>query len=210
MRHLAAALLILAIAAPAGATAQMPDRLKIGRSEYELHSNPLEVYRAKNRVSMPPAGVVSSALWRGYIAEWAVHDGKLLLEDVKVPTEHYTRADDPSKRYFSAMKPLFGNAAPRVATWFTGHLIVPTGGLVHYVHMGYGSTYSSYVVITVVNGVVQNQRVLEQSGFEAFRRKQFAAYKRTPEYAAERAQVGEDGEAFLFEYATATYLSRVF
>ena len=52
----------------------------------------------------------------------------------------------------SVLKALFGDDASRVATWFTGHLIVPTGEIVNYVHMGYGSTYSSYIVVTVVPG----------------------------------------------------------
>lgn len=100
---------------------------------------------------------------RRIIATWSVRENRLLLDDVRVPTKHYMDSDVPeSKQFRSAMKHLFGESTPQVATWFTGNLIIPTGEMVDYVHMGYGSTYSSYMVLTVIKGSIQKR--LELSG----------------------------------------------
>lgn len=141
------------------------------------------------------------------------------MDDVKVPTSSSMDADAPeSKQFRSVMKRLFGAAAPRVATWYTGNLIVPTGELVDYVHMGYGSTYSSYVVVTVVKGAVTRQREMNGEQFMKFRRAQYDAYRKTSEWAKERAELktGADplpddrAEEFLFQFTADEYLSRIF
>ena len=98
-------------------------------------------------------------------------EDRLFLDDVKVLTKARLDRDAPeSEHYRSVLKTTFGDDKPRVATWFTGHLIVLTGELVGYVHMGYGSTYSSYLILTVVEGKVQRQRKLDTTAFQKFRR----------------------------------------
>ena len=110
-------------------------------------------------------------------------------------------------------------SAPRVATWFTGHLIVPTGEMVHYVHMGYGSMHSSYIVLTIIKGEVAKQREMSLEEFKKFRHAQYEAFKKTPEYARALASVKGDKseptpdeltERFLFHYTSEEYLSRIF
>ena len=210
MKRLVLLLLSFAVAASLGATAQAPDVLKIGGKTYSLHSNPLRPIADQIQDRFPKPEVVSSGLWRGYIATFAVRDGSLYLEDVRVPTTS-------SKQYRSVMKELFDDPAPRVAAWYTGNLIVPTGELVEYVHMGYASTYSSYVVVTVVKGVVREQREMNAEDFGHFRRAQYAAWKKTPDYAKELAEAksgpdpmtDEMAEEFIFQFASEEYLSRV-
>lgn len=212
MKRLTPLLLSLAIALPLGATAQAPEILQFGSKTYYIHTNPLTPVLLEKPDRLPEAGTVSSGLWRGYIGSWSIRRNRLMLEDVKVPTEHYMDSDVPEEKQFrSAMKPLFGTSEPQMATWFTGNLIVPTGEMVRYVHMGYGSTYSSYMVLTIVKGVVEKRQDLNQEEFEAFRRKQYAAYKKTPEYAEAKAETkGGDSEEFLFQFASEEYLSRIF
>jgi hypothetical protein len=219
MRRVALFLLSIAVARTLGATAQAPDILKIDGKTYFIHTNPLGPVLATNGDRLPKPAVISSGLWRGYIATWAVRERRLFLEDVRVPTEKYMDSSAPeSAQFSSALKDLFGDSAPRVATWFTGHLIVPTGRIVEYVHMGYGSTYSSYLVLTVVKGEIQNQQDMNRVDFEKFRRRQYAAYKKTPEYAKARAETkkGDDpmsdemAEQFLFQFASEEYMSRIF
>lgn len=131
MKRLPLLLLSLAIAARLGATAQAPDILKIGDRTLLVTSNPLEPFLAANPGRLPEAEVMSTGLWRGYIATWSVRDGRLFVDDVRVPTKAYMDSDAPeSKQFRSVLKPLFGDDVPHVATWFTGHLIVPTGEMV--------------------------------------------------------------------------------
>ena len=212
-------LLLLAVAGSAGATAQAPDILKIGDQTYSIYTNPLQPFLEANPKLLPESEVTSSGLWRGYIATWVVRDGRLFVEDVRVLTKAAMDPDAPeSKQYRSVMKELFGNASPRVATWFTGHLIVPKGEVVDYVHMGYASTWSSYLVVTVVKGEIQAQREMNRDQFEELRRAQFAAFKKTPEYARvlEKTMTYDDpmpadeAEQFLFEVMSEEYMSRIF
>jgi hypothetical protein len=122
------------------------------------------------------------------------------------------------KRFRSAMEHIFRNNEPKVATWFTGHLIIPTGEIVEYVHMGYGSRYSSYMIATIVKGAVRNVRDMNGEQFDAFRRSQFEAFKKTPEYSEHRNRVKKRDEAmpddeveqFLFEVHSEEYTSRIF
>ncbi len=107
--------------------------------------------------------------------------------------------------------------APVIAIVFV-EMFVLTGELVDYVHMGYGSTYSSYLILTVVQGELREQRGVNAEAFLKFRRQQFAAYRKTPEYAKARADATADGakmpeeqlEQFLFQFTSEAYLSRIF
>ena len=217
MKRIALALLSLVVALPLWATAQAPDVLKVDGKTYQLQSNPLEPYLAAHGDKMPAPEVRSTGLWRGYIATFALRDGHLYVDDVKMLTKKYLHSDAPEEKQLkSVMAALFGDAAPRIATWFTGNLIVPTGEMVHYVHMGYASTYSSYLVVTVIEGNVRERRDMNEAQFEAFRRAQFAAFKKTPEYEKHVAGLRKGDESdknidgFLFVYTGAEFLSRIF
>jgi hypothetical protein len=219
MERLMLLLLSVVVACPLGATAQIPDILKVDGKTYSINTNPLVPVLVATPDRLPKNGVMSTALWRGYIGSWSIREDRLWLDDVRVPTEAYMDADAPeSKQFSSAMKHLFDDSAPRIATWFTGHLIVPTGEMVEYVHMGYGSTYSSYLVVTIVKGVVQERRNLDRGKFEAFRRTQYQAYKKTPEYAKALDEVKQGGaemsveetDEFLSQFTSGEYLSRIF
>lgn len=219
VRRVPLVLLSILLAARAGATAQAPDILKLGGKTYSIHSNPLAPFLAANPGRLPESEVVNTGLWRGYIATWSVREKKLFLEDVRILTKAYVDPDAPeSKQFRSVVKDLFGDSRRRAATWFTGHLIVPTGNMVQYVHMGYASTYSSYIVLTVNKGVIEKRRDLTGDDFLTFRRAQFEAYKKTPEYAkafaearkGDESTTDEQTEEFLFQVASEEYLARIF
>jgi hypothetical protein len=218
MKWMALLLLSLAVTLPAGATAQAPDVIKLNGESYLLYSNPLESVLAAEPDRLPKAEVISTGLWRGYIATWAVRDGKFFLEDVRVPTKEHMRSQAPEEeRFRSVMGELFGDPAPRVASWFTGNLIVPTGEMLEYVHMGYGSTYSSYMVVKVVGGEVRQLLKMNRKQFETFRRVQFTAFKKTMGYATAFAEAKSSDESmsdkmveeFLFQYLSSAYMARV-
>ena len=54
------------------ATAQYPDKIIYNGKEYDLHSNPLEEYFQKNPDKKPKATMISTALWRGYVATFEI------------------------------------------------------------------------------------------------------------------------------------------
>ena len=219
MKPAALFLIVLAVAGSAFATAQAPDILKHDGKTYHLQSNPLGELLRTTGIQLPQPDVVSSGLWRGYIATWSIRDNKLYLDDVRVPTRAYARSDAPQeKRFRSAMEHMFQSSQPKVATWFTGHLIVPTGELVDYAHMGYASTYSSYMVATVVKGAVRQLRNMNQQQFESFRRSQFEAFRKTADYreSREEAKKGDEPmsdeliEQFIFQFHSGQYMATIF
>lgn len=66
------------------ATAQFPDKINYNGKEYNLNSNPLEVYFEKNPNKRPKSEVRSSALWRGYVATFEIIDNQLFLKDIEI------------------------------------------------------------------------------------------------------------------------------
>jgi len=123
------------------------------------------------------------------------------------PANHDDRMKDVTAQYFPE--------APMVANWYSGALIIPTGELVDYVHMGYGSTYESYIVIVVKNGVVARRDDLSLEQFNEYRRRKFEEFKATETYAKEFKRTSREfkdkamAEEFLFEIFTEQYLSNV-
>lgn len=64
-------------------TAQYPDLIKFGGTEYSLNANPLEPYFEKNPDKRPQW--YSTALYRGYIGHFEIIDSTLLLTDISQP-----------------------------------------------------------------------------------------------------------------------------
>jgi hypothetical protein len=152
------------------ATAQQGDVLLLNGKEYSIHTNPLEPYLEEHPGRLPKGDVVSTGLWRGYVAKWKVENERFLLVDVGIlksvskPGEHGF-----SSELSSVMATMFPGEKEVLASWFTGHVIVPDGKLVEYVHMGYASTYEKYIILRVEKGAVTRKWTADAAGFIKFR-----------------------------------------
>jgi hypothetical protein len=201
-------------------TAQIPDGLVIDGKQYAIFTNPLNDYLDKNPNKKIPHGIISSANWRGYIALWEIKDGCLQLKNIEISEAFPDSAGNGSHeiRKRSVLSEVFPGEKDIIADWFTGHLIIPDGKLVEYVHMGYASAYKKYVVLRIEKGKVTNKWKVNQSAFERFRKKQFEAFKTTDEYRSAFAKTKAESpdenekeiERFLFEFYSERYLSLVF
>ncbi len=164
------------------ATAQFPDKIIHEGEEHMLHTNPLEAYFQAHPRSRPNVRFTSSALWRGYVATFEIVDGMLLLRDVG--SDGYVEELDARGGILRTR--LRGHldldAGPLVLDCFTGWLIIPHGKLVEYVHMGYGSTYSDYILLRIEEGRLTGRTELDHEGFRQFRTAQYQAFMRTGEY----------------------------
>jgi len=164
------------------ATAQMPDKIFYNGQEYALHSNPMEDYFEKFPDKKPKTGMVSSALWRGYVATFEISDGALVLKDIQaeVPKK------DSGKSFDTEWKSFLSDIAPDnkrlKIDWFTGILVLPYGKLINYVHMGYGSTFENYILLEINNGDFKQSREFNHKEYEKFKERQFEAFKKTGEY----------------------------
>lgn len=165
-------------------TAQAPDSLIFEGREVAIRSNPLEALWSESR-PRPRFVPTSTALWRGYIATWAVESGRLYLVRLegRVAVDHLGNVEfghldfmqerigvslSPSPRPVS-LQSLFPTASgPVPATWFSGEIRIPEGECVDYVHMGYDSVYERELRLRFEDGILVDSHSIETG--EEFRR----------------------------------------
>ncbi len=202
----------------AHATAQAPDVILIDGKKYALNTNPLDRYLAKLGDKAPRFEAPHTALWRGYIATWELAQGKLYLRKIEGYRDlgnDADGADDFGELNVDGMKELFPDKSDVIADWYTGTLIIPDGEQVEYVHMGYGSTYAKYIVVSIKDGIETERHNLSREEFERFRDERFAKYKQTDEYKKQAAEnktgnqsmPAEQFDQFLKEFEAERYLS---
>jgi len=187
-------------------TAQIPDEILYNGKTYSLHSNPLESYFEKNPDKRPKGGVVSTALWRGYVATFEIRDSSLYLKDIKI--EEWEDGDNNKSYWKSVLKETFTENELKL-DWYTGLMIIPYGKMINYVHMGYGSSYKRYILLEIHNGILANEYKFNNKEFIEFKIKQFEAFKKTTKYTEMVNGILKEDEnygiefidSFLFDFA---------
>lgn len=207
------------------ATAQQGDFLLLNGEKVSIHTDPLEPFLEQNPRALPKSDVISTANWRGYLATWQVTDDRLMLIDIEIldaskPDQNKSLISRIKLR--SVMSTVFPDRMAVFADWFTGHVIIPEGELVNYVHMGYASTYEKYIILRVEKGIVTGRWTVDSAGFVRFRNTQFDEFKRTEEYRRalsntdetpgkrRRVWSAEEKEEFLREFYSGRYTSLIF
>lgn len=173
------------------ATGQAPDKIIIDDKEYDLLTNPLESYFAKNPELDPIYGgkikmfnkyktdvipiPFSTGNYRGYIATFKIEDQILKLVDIEVQN-----IESEKREYVSVYKELFGDN--KVNLDYAGILVVPTGDFLDSANFGYSYLYSKYKLITIKSDQVQKSKELTKDEFLRFKVAQFEEFKKTPNY----------------------------
>lgn len=152
-------------------TAQQPDVLIYEGEEYRLNSNPLEVLFQEKPNLRPESNFVTSTNWRGYQATFVIEDGSLYVRDVT--------HNRPQK---TIVNNLFPREPERILNWYSGVLTIPLGEQVDYFHMAYATLYENYIMIRIVNGVVQEVANMNLDEFKAYKNRQHEAYQETEDY----------------------------
>jgi hypothetical protein len=177
------------------ATAQYPDKIIYNGKEYSLHSNPLEAYFEKNSDKRPKGGVMSTALWRGYVATFDVQDNQLFLKDIEIEYHDTTSTESYPYKWRSVITEVFPDQKERNLDWLTGLLVIPHGKMVNYVHMGYGSTFKNYILLEFDKGNLKQEKRFKYKQYEKFKERQFKAFKQTEEYKKIKAELQIDGNS---------------
>jgi hypothetical protein len=164
------------------ATAQFPDFLHYKGKKYAMICNPLQPFFEKYPDKKPGGGVMSTANWRGYIATFKIENQRLYLSDVTIEVRDETREHKYKDK--TVLREIFPGKKDVVAKWFDGLLVIPTGKMTRYVHMGYASTYEKYLLIRVQDGEVIKERSYNQEEYQDFKKRQFEAFKKTKAYRA--------------------------
>ena len=150
---------LLALAAPASATAQFPEVIKIGAKEEALTVEPLDTYFSNPdnfkilKKYIPKASC--SAIWRGYIGHWEIKNSKLFLNKLEAGSCEENPKLLPLDQMFS------GKSQPVFAEWYSGTLVMPRGKLIEYVHLGYASRYEKYLIMEIKKGFVVKQYTIK-------------------------------------------------
>jgi hypothetical protein len=196
------------------ATAQFPDKINYNGKEYNLNSNPLEVYFEKNPNKRPKSEVRSSALWRGYVATFEIIDNQLFLKDIEIQYRDTTSKGSNNSNWKSVLNEVFADQKNIQVDWYTGLLVLPQGKVVNYVHMGYGSTYQHYTILELNRGVLTQEKRFKRKAYEKFKEKQFQVFKQTEDYHKMKSDLLQKGnseefvDSFLRSYVT-EYTSKI-
>ena len=184
--------LVLAVTHSYG-TAQISDTLVYQGEIYNLHTNPLEPYFEKHPDKRPESG--STALWRGYVATFGITNNLLVMTEIEV--ENVIRNDEGKYDYgFKSIKDdLFPDISSLPIDWFSGILVLPYGELEEYVHMGYGLTFSNYILLEVNNGKIGKEKRYTSEQYKIFKERQFQAFKKTDEYQKLIEEMDKEGYA---------------
>lgn len=196
------------------ATAQFPDKINYNGKEYNLNSNPLEVYFEKNPNKRPKSEVRSSALWRGYVATFEIIDNQLFLKDIEIQYRDTTSKGSNNSNWKSVLNEVFADQKNIQVDWYTGLLVIPQGKVVNYVHMGYSSTYQHYTILELNKGVLTQEKQFKSKAYEKFKEKQFQVFKQTEDYNKMKSDLLQKGnseefiDSFLRSYVT-EYTSKI-
>ena len=214
MRKFLILIILLCTSLQVNATAQYPDMIFYNGKEYFLHNNPLESYFEKYPNKKPQSGMISSALWRGYIATFEIKNNQLLLKDIEIQVYDTSNEKEYKLTQVSVINKVFPNNEIVKIDWMTGLLVLPYGKIVNYVHMGYASTYENYILLEINKGNLIQARDFTGKQYEKFKEKQFQVFKKTDEYKQLKYDMKKEGstddsiESFLKTYVI-DYTSKI-
>lgn len=180
------------------ATAQMSDRIIYKGKEYILRNNPLEEYFEKYPEKQPRGGVVSSALWRGYVATFEVRNDMLYLKDIEVMYQDTTSKESYNYKWRSVLKEVVSDGKELAIDWMTALLEMPYGEKVEDGHIYYIPQYQNIMLLEVQNGIVKREKSFGYSEYAEFIERQYQAFRKTEAYTEFKdAKHGETMETFL-------------
>ena len=171
------------------ATAQYPDKIIYNGIEYDLFVNPLEAYLSVNPDKRPRSNLVSTALWRGYVATFEIVNNELYLKDIKIVI---STGDTLITEWVSVLLEFLDGQPNLKIDWFSGLLVMPYGRLINYVHMGYGSTYENYILLEIENGNFIRENRMHYLEYVQYRERQYQAFKETQEYLNLLREIGKE------------------
>jgi len=177
-----------------GATPQIPDILFDQDKEHVLDHSPMEQYFAVHPERRPNAEIRSPSLKRGYLAFFEIRDDELVLRDIKVQGVRETQPKKYSTIWTSVLASITPDGAPLKIHWFSGLLVLPQGSIVNYVDTEkYGARYTQFRILEVHNGRVTQRRNFTGAEYDAFKTRQFEAYRQTRAYSKQRSRMVKDG-----------------
>jgi hypothetical protein len=139
----------------------VPDYLIIGKDTFQIFKNPLEAYFGEGERPKILDNFCSTACWRGYVAYWKLKDDSLFLVQLNSCCEKEGKID------LKAVFPNRNTSQPIFADWVSDSLMMPSGKLLNYIHMGYGSTYERETDYIFEKGIFKYKKEYLNSTIES-------------------------------------------
>jgi hypothetical protein len=155
----------------------------------------MEPFFEKHPDKRPKDEAGCTALWRGYVATFEIRNKRLILNDIKTMGLSEIADGDYSIAWKSVKSIIIPNDDMLEIDWFSGILVLPYGDRVNNVHMGYGSTYSNYILLEIKNGILSGVRKYDCNAYEQFKEKQFQAFKKTDAYTKYIEKMQKEGQS---------------
>lgn len=159
------------------ATPQILDILVYDGQEYPIRYAMLEPYFNKFPERNPKNEDWScSALWRGYQAKFEVLERKIYFRELL--------SNSCFQAEVSQLKKVVPDGKPLFIDWITDLI---QSGYGENMEDPYGiaslDAYEKYSLFEVDKGIIKEVRHFDNSGYRAFKKKQFVAFKKTSQYA---------------------------
>ena len=145
-------------------TAQIGDKIHYKGMRYSLSSEPLSAFLLKNKINK--FNELNTACWRGYVAEWEVVDNKLYLVNIRFSYSPRKKVTVKTGDSLTEMDKLFPGQTKVHANWVSSTLIIKTGKLIEYIHMGYESIYEIDIYLKFENGELIEERIVNNTSKE--------------------------------------------
>jgi len=174
-------------------TAQFPDKITYKNTQYKLLTNPLEPFFNEFPEKHPETEIISTALWRGYVASFEIINNELFVVDIEIQYKPEAPDNDHDLQWKSVMDEVFPEQKRVKADWFSGILVLPFGDLIKYKHMSYASVYKNYILLEINNGSLVKERRLNHKKYEKFKQKQYEAFQKTKEYQEMKKVLIDEG-----------------
>ena len=133
-------------------TAQGSERILYKGEQREMGSEPLWPFlQTRTDIRFIP---ISTDCHRGYWSSWAIKEDQLYLTSLSGLIKGHGRIE---------MDYVFPGKEEVFADWYTGELRLYMGELLEYVHNGYASTYEKDLLLTIKDGIVMDERMVDNT-----------------------------------------------
>lgn len=181
MKYLLVFIISFIITNNVSATNQAGDRLIYQGKEYPS-STYLESYFDKNPGKRPIRGLVSTALWRGYIATYEIKDNELYVKEINIEVFNTATADSYDTKWIDVVAEVFPDTNERKATWMSELLVLRHRELTNDGEIDYESIPKNYTLLVFENGKLKKEMQMKRDAYEKYHEKQFQLYKTTEKY----------------------------
>lgn len=136
-------------------TIQAGDILSYNGKKTTIATEPLKTYlETRSDVSFI---FKSTALVRGYIANWKIKNKKLFLVSLVGFIKSNEKVD---------LEYLFPNKIEVFADWFSGKIRIPEGDMLEKINLGYSSVYERDRILNFKKGILINETFIDNTKSE--------------------------------------------